>query len=419
MMKKCVFTIVAQNYIGLGHILEKSIKFHNEDIDFFIFVADEISNNNIEKELNILIAKNILGYSEQLWKEMTFKYDLTEFCTAIKPRCFKYMFQKGYDKAIYLDPDIYTFAPLDEVYDILNNFDIALTPQVAGIHINYQGEHPEWAMNVNGIFNLGFCAIKKTKLSNTIIEWWEKRLQDNCFMDRSVGNFTDQKWIDWLPGLLGNEHLYIFHNLGMNMAPWNFFERELFEKAGKLMVRYRTKNNPYREDELIFIHFAGYDYQKLKNGIISRKRIENLQEYTDLSLATSIYCNAMVENKHIFDKFINNKYSYSTFNNGERIASFHRRLYHGLLEEGKVYENPFSIDTDSLYAILKKKRMLPSDNIDKLTPHNLPNIDRKKQQINIFFKCIYKLFGYKRYVLFLKSLYNYCRPELHTFLIKK
>ena len=418
MMKKSIFTIVAKNYIGLAQILNNSIRKYNNDIDFFIFVADEFEQSPVNLPSNVYVTKSILGYTEKEWQDMTFKYDLTEFCTSIKPACFQWIFNKGYEYAIYMDPDIYVFSSLDIIYKKLSLYDIALTPQIAGIHTNYTGEHPEWAMNVNGIFNLGFCGMRNTEICQTVLAWWKLRLKNECFTDRSVGNFTDQKWMDWLPGFLGNEHLYVFHSLGMNIAPWNFFEREIFKENGTLKVKYRTKDCPQRSDELLFMHFAGYDYEKLKNGIVSRKRIENLTEYEDLSLATEIYKGALVKERNTFDSFIKEKYSYSTFDNGVNILSFHRRLYHGLSKEEDI-RNPFSTGKKSFFQRCKQKGILEEGKIDKLTQRNMPDIQKKRRQISLLFKLLYRLIGFKRYMLFVKSLYNYCRPELHTFLIKK
>lgn len=419
-MNKCIFTIVAKNYIGLGQILEQSVRNHHNDIDFYIFVADEFAVMPDNLNSNIIIAKSNLGYTGSEWTDMSFKYDLTEFCTSIKPGCFQHLFEKGYDAVVYLDPDIYVFSPLTSVFDKLKNYDITLTPQIAGIHINYIGEHPEWAMNVNGIFNLGFCGMKSTKLTDKILSWWRVRLMDNAFMDRSVGNFTDQKWMDWMPGFLGNDHLYIHHELGMNMAPWNFFEREIFVRENnRLFVRYRTNDNPQREDALVFLHFAGYDYQKMKEGVIVRKRIENLQEYDDLSLATNIYCKAIIQHQAIFDKYISYPYSYAIYDNGDRIASFHRRLYHGMTEAGISYADPFATEKRSFHSQIKRKKMIISTNTDKLNKRNIEGLDKKKRMIGTLFSLLYRVMGYKRYSLFVKSLYNYCRPELHTFLIHK
>ena len=418
-MNICAFTIVAKNYIGLARILGRSLSKVNPDVNFKIFVADEFPQNVKSLPDNVIISRKVLDYSSEEWTDMSFKYDLTEFCTSIKPGVFKYLFAQGYDKVLYFDPDIYIFSSINTILQRLEDYDIVLTPQIAGIHVDYTGEHPEWAMNVNGIFNLGFCGMRKSLITDKIILWWQKRLKTECFADRSVGNFTDQKWMDWMPGLLSNEHLYISHDLGMNMAPWNYFERELFKKNDTLYVRFRTNDNPQHESRLVFIHFAGYDYNKMKQGFIVRKRIENLQEYKDLHLATDIYCKAITNNKDIFDEFITLPYTYSSYDNGIPISTFHRRLYHGYSEKYGPVRNPFSTNKESFYSMIKKKGMIINDNIDKISKLNLSNMNRKRKMIGMLFCVLYKFMGYKRYVLFVKSLYNYCRPEWHLFLIRK
>ena len=378
-MNICAFTIVAKNYIGLARILGHSLSKVNPDINFKIFVADEFPQNVKSLPDNVIISRKVLDYSSEEWTDMSFKYDLTEFCTSIKPGVFKYLFAQGYDKVLYFDPDIYIFSSINTILQRLEDYDMVLTPQIVGIHIDYTGEHPEWAMNVNGIFNLGFCGMRKSLITDKIILWWQKRLKTECFADRSIGNFTDQKWMDWMPGLLGNEYLYISHNLGMNMAPWNYFERELFKKDDTLYVRFRTNDN----------------------------------------LATDIYCKAIANNKDIFDEFITLPYTYSSYDNGIPISTFHRRLYHGYSKKYSPVRNPFSTNKESFYSMIKKKGMIINDNIDKISKLNLSNMDRKRKMIGMLFCVLYKFMGYKRYVLFVKSLYNYCRPEWHLFLIRK
>ena len=67
---------------------------------------------------------------------------------------------------------------------------------------------------------------------------------------------------------------------------------------------------------------------------------------------------------------------------------------------------------------MKKKNMVEIQKFDNLNQRNIPKLEKKKNMINMLFTFLYKLMGYKRYAMFLKSLYNYCRPELHTFLLK-
>lgn len=417
-MKKAIFTIVAKNYIGLAKILEQSIHATNDDFTFYIFVVDKFEGGHpSDLPDNVKFVEETVDISPRLWQEMAFKYDITEFCTSLKPFCFQYLMAHGFDAVIYFDPDIYVFSSLDSIFNDLQTYDMVLTPQVALIHTHYEGELPEWAMNVNGIFNLGFCAIKRSSVSQEILKWWGTRLIDNAFADRSVGNFTDQKWMDWMPALLGNDRLKISHNLGMNMAPWNYFERKLSLDGSILKVSPRGSNAGEECQPLVFFHFAGYDYQQLKEGHIVRKRIETLQNYPDISLAVGIYSKTIMAERAKFDKYITCPYSYNQFADGSPILSFHRRIYHGLLLEKQEMGNPFSIGKGTFHEALRKRGMLTNEKIDKLNQRNMPNIQKKRRMLALFYSCLYRLIGYKRYVLFVKSLYNYCRPELHTFLI--
>ena len=57
--KKCVFSIVAKNYIGLATILGNSLKKFDNDIDFFVLVADEFTSEDRSDVLpqNVLFGK--------------------------------------------------------------------------------------------------------------------------------------------------------------------------------------------------------------------------------------------------------------------------------------------------------------------------------------------------------------------------
>jgi len=414
-MKKCIFTIVAQNYIGLAQILEKSIKRH-ESTDFFIIVADELQQMTLPN--NIVIAKDSLGYDTGQWIDMAYKYNLTEFCTAIKPAAFQYLIQQGYDEVIYFDPDIYVFSPLTKIWEELQSHDMVLTPHVAGIHPHYQGED-EWAICVTGIFNLGFCAVHNSPNTQSALTWWKKRLETQAFCNRAVGTFTDQKWMDWMPALMG-DRLYVLRDLGANLAPWNFFERKIIQTENMtLQVCYRYDDCVTKATPLIFMHFSGYDYALLMQGIVTHQRLKDPLQYSDIELATTQYSKALMENSALFNAFEHQTYSYDVYDNGEKIENFHRKLYNGYVQYGEQVENPFSTGRNSFYARLKKHNLLSDKSIDKLTPKNYQGLESKIKILDRFFALLCSIIGYKRYTLFIKSLYRYAQVQNHSFLIKK
>jgi hypothetical protein len=155
------FTICAKNYIGLAKTLEKSVKNNFSSIDFFIIVADEFDLANKPSDSNILIAKEILPFNQEEWIELTFKYDITEFCTCIKPFVFKYFFEsKKYNKVCYLDPDILFSDSIKVIYDELEHCEILLTLHNLFFEIDENKHILEDELRSTGLFNFRFLGLR-------------------------------------------------------------------------------------------------------------------------------------------------------------------------------------------------------------------------------------------------------------------
>ena len=415
-MPNVAFTIVAKNYIGLAQILEESLKTKNPDTDFFIIVADEFPEGYDTQELasNILIAKKELNISVEKWRDMSFKYDLTEFCTSIKPVAFSYFIEKTeYEKIIYLDPDIYIYSSLNPIFEMLEEHSIVLTPHVTTMQDTFQGDRSESGLMSTGVFNLGFCGIKRSLSSKKMISWWHERLLDKCYIDSYDSYYTDQKWMDFLPCYFSGSELFVSRHLGMNIAPWNFFEREIFLGNEGLKVCNREGNIEKYDYPVIFVHYSGYNYIELKKGNVVQNNISGIKEYEDIKLLTDVYAKAIYDKRELFDQYIKEKYSFGTFENGVMIKGFHRRIYRSLVNKGLVFDNPFSIDDDSLYHELKVKGMTkPSKiNLDKATKDNLEGVGKKLKMFNAASRLLYKLVGFEKYLLLIRLMRPYSRFE--------
>lgn len=410
---KCAFTIVAKNYIGLAQILEKSLRRQDGDVDFLIFVADEFSEA-CELPCNALVARRTLDIPDALWTDMSFKYNLTEFCTSIKPKCFEYVLGRGYDKAVYFDPDIYIFSSVSGIFDRLDAHDIVLTPHIALPHVRYGGDLAESALFGSGVFNLGFCALRAGRVASVLLQWWHERLIDKCFVDKTHHYFTDQKWMDMLPCMFGPENLRIERGLGYNLAPWNFFEREVVKRADGFGVKPRGGEGM---EPLVFVHYSGYDYKGLTTGSVAQKNIVGIREYPDILPLLEAYGSALLAEKETFCRYIDRSYSYNCFTDGTPLDIFKRRVYHGLCESGAKFADPFDAN-GVLFRIFRKAGMLVSRcNTDRMNRHTVQNVAGKKRWLDRLFRVLYRTVGYDRYVLFVKSLSLYSRMEMHTFLL--
>lgn len=414
-MDKVVFSIVAKNYIPMANALGDSIKRIHPNVPFFIIVADSEDNTiDFSKQRYSIIPSVALGI-ERL-EEMSFKYNVTEFCTALKPFAFAHFFEQGFQRIIYFDPDIYVFSELDTIFNRLEQSSLVVTPHVCTIQNTYTGLVPEGMLMHVGIFNFGFCGISGRKNGRRIIEWWKRRLIDQCYADKIDGLHTDQKWMDFIPSLI--DDLHIERGLGYNVAIWNWHERRIENRQGKLWAVNRIDES--ESMPLVFFHYSNFAFRYAADLI--RFRPKYIQKFPDLYEVSDHYAQQL-NREAIGDYSRLHTYSYNTFDNGLPVTHFHRRLFRRLLEAGYVFIEPFSTKNSStFYRLLKKNGLLSKSEdqlIERSNEDNFAGFDQKLLRIQQLAKLTKNLIGIDRYALLCKFAQRFVRPENQTFLIRE
>ena len=420
----CACTICAKNYLGIAQVLRDSFLQHNPDADFHIFIADE-PEADLDLDANTHVARNVLDIPGDIWVNMSFKYDLTEFCTSIKPFCFE-MLLANYEKVAYLDPDIFVFSSMDYVYSRLDTYLFVTTPHIISPEEHCTGDIPDVSFLRVGVNNCGFIAARKSPKTEKIVKWWEERLIHQCFNEQLASVFDDQKWTIFLPAFLDEGEYLCSRHMGINLAPWNYYERKIVREDGNFYVRHRFDETirPGR-DRLIFAHFAGYNYKVLAQGKVERVRIADLRKFEDVEMIFRVYADVLQSNRDRMLLYFNLPYSYACFDNGTPIDLPHRRFYNGLYNSYGFRENPFrSASTESFYFLLKKARLLDLSSgkgmsVDKVKPDNLGHFGTKLIWLHRALKFLLSLVGYRHYILFFKLMRYFCRYENQTFLMGK
>lgn len=414
MSNNCAFTICTKSYVGYVSALKDSIKKYTDDIDFFIIVADEI-DSEVDIPENVFVAKSLLkSISEEKWLEYTFKYNLTEFCTCIKPSSFLYFFNNGYERVCYFDPDLYFFDNPNVIYNYLNKYMVIVTPHCVNMEITERKDSAEFDARISGIFNFGFLGLSNTTKTNDFLKWWHNRLDDKCFFDSMNFLCTDQKWGDLLPCYFNSDELYISRNMGWNLAPWNFFEREIICKDGIWFVKNRYNNDAL--EKVLFAHYSGYDYKKMLDGKIIQKNDHNGAVYSDIEPFEHFYIKVLCNIKDVFLKYIDQPYSYNFFSNGRKIEKMHRRLYHSAILQGIDVGNPFCCENKKFYKRIDELLMYSNSNSDNFSDViNSAGIGRKLTIINRLMRILYKIIGYEKYLSVLKlfQAYNWYENQYH------
>lgn len=246
-MKVGVFTIASKNYIAYARTLMASVKEHHPEYRRYLCLADKVDGYfEPSEEIFDVIQADSLGIDT--FQDMTIRYDIMEFNTAVKPFMIEWLFNNTeLDVVIYLDPDIHVFSRFDVLEsEFRNGASVVLTPHITqpvedGLNPN------DYHILQAGVFNLGFIALRRCDEAIRFVQWWGRRLKTQCASDFSKNLFTDQRWCDLAPCFL--DQLKVLKDPGFNVAYWNLVQRHLtLNEAGNWLVN----NRP-----LVFFHFSG------------------------------------------------------------------------------------------------------------------------------------------------------------------
>lgn len=251
MRRTAFFTICARNYLAYARTLGESLRAAYGDVRIYVFQADQ-RDDAVVAELPELTIVPIDEVEIPTLRDMAFRYNIMEFCTAIKPFCFDHLFDRcGYDQAIYLDPDIYVLRTLNHVTEALEKgTDCVLTPHITAPLDD--DKHPDdYDIMRAGIYNLGFIAFSNRPPARRFIAWSRQKLAENCMIDIPKGIFVDQRFCDFVPAFI--DQVLVLRHAGYNVAYWNLLHRPVArDESG-----YQVSGVP-----LCFAHFSGIDINK-------------------------------------------------------------------------------------------------------------------------------------------------------------
>lgn len=275
---KFAFTICSNNYLGQANALKESFLKHNPGFGFYIVLVDRKSSlvdYSIFEPALVLTVEEIQGLDVP---ELTSRYNIIEFNTAVKPSVFKHIFKSnpGIEVAYYLDPDLYFYDSLDSVNELLKVKTAALTPHILS-PIPRDGKLPDENIFLNfGIYNLGFIGLNaKSEQSLELLDWWEERTLKFGYNWPNLGYFVDQLWMALSP--IYFDQVEVLKTFNYNMAPWNLHERSIVSIDGDTVLLNDDTN-------LVFYHFS-----KLSNTENDISREYNRHSFNDFPLLKELY----------------------------------------------------------------------------------------------------------------------------------
>lgn len=245
----CCFTSFTYAYLGRARTLLATLRAAHPEWAVCAVVVDEPPPGTEQADLlagfDLVLGLHDLGIPRA--RAWLFKHDVVEACTAVKASAMLRLMEAGYSTVVYLDPDIAVFHPLDTVAAALDRAAIVLTPHQASPNRNARVMLDNELVSLRlGAYNLGFIAVRNDDVGRRFAEWWEAQLLRACYDDPDAGLFTDQKYIDLVPGLF--DGVAILRDSGLNVASWNLSARRIAIGADGGI---RVNGDPLR-----FMHFT-------------------------------------------------------------------------------------------------------------------------------------------------------------------
>lgn len=404
-MKKTIFSIVSNNYLGQVLSLYDSVLEHcSNDIDFVCVISD-IKNEKVrydELGFDIIWPEDFLD--NDLIEEMAFKYDVVEFNTALKPFAINFLTHGlGYERVYYFDPDTFLFDDIKSIEKYLDEKDIVLTPHIVDEIYRFEFKENEEAFLRNGVYNLGFFGMNKTTETDRFILWWMNKLRNQCYDDKSY--FVDQKWLDFIN--IFSDNIFILKNKIYNVAKWNYFERTVTKKNGIFCID---------NEKLCFFHFSGYNAADIQRHI---EQEFTFAENKDVLIEIFTIYQRELEKNH-FEEYRKMPYHYNFYDNGMVISKLNRRLFRNLLEDEIYYNNPFKCGRNTFYNLMEKNGLLSGvykTSDLKAAISKEKSKEKLHRELDQVMRLVKKIIGVRRYELLLKYFSNYCTIDNQKFLI--
>ncbi|MBZ0316418.1 MAG: glycosyltransferase family 4 protein [Anaerolineae bacterium] len=326
-------TIISKNYLAAARTLVNSLRQFHDNIYPVVLLVDIIDGDfdPAAENFQTMLAQD-LGIPR--WSHFAMKYDIMELNTAVKPYLLEVLFDRfEAQKVIYFDPDIVIYHQLDELLSLLDEHGVVLTPHLLD-PLDDDFSPSELNILQAGTFNLGFIALARKYQWRELLQWWQKRLYNNCTREIDKGMFVDQHWADLMPSLY--DGVYILRNPGYNLAYWNFKTRDLQHGPDGYYV-----DSP--ENPLIFFHFSGFSVDNLDAVSKHQDRFVMSQLNTAYHQIFADYRQRLLDNDYHNTRKL--PYFYGKFSDGVPIPDILRICLRMQDIDGQRWPDPYDIES--------------------------------------------------------------------------
>lgn len=326
-MTHTVFTICSANYLPTAKVLLDSLRRYEPDRARVLVLVERDTPDDTRQALGALLGCEVLGLAQLPLPDlarMAFQYDITEFNTAVKPFVFQYLFDRGDEAVIYLDPDICLYQPLAALWQVLATDDAVVTPHITA-PLPDDGLAPSTENMLRcGQYNFGFVGLARRPPARRFVDWWAERLTDHCIFHPRHFYFVDQFYGALVSSVVPATR--VWHHPGYNFAYWNAPQRTLARAADG---GWTADGEP-----LVFFHFSGFTADDPAALSRHQNRLRALPGSALEAIARD-YGAAIEANRAPLADYLH-PYSFGQYHDGQAIDPLERLAYRDLSADEKA-----------------------------------------------------------------------------------
>jgi len=317
-------TLCTRSYLPFARALISSFHRHHSDIPAVLLIVDlddgdDPPIDDFGERVTIVSGRDL---DVPKFDFMALKYSATDFCCALKSYLVSHIIRTtAAAQILFMDADIYVFAPLTEMLTKLESSNFVVIPHTVQPLPNPDRfwEIPSLGdLFYAGVFNAGMFGLTVNEESTAFIETWMEMVSGpGAFL---VGGQMEQNSFNWVTAFVPNVH--VLRDTAYNVAYWNVHDRSL---------RYKSFDEEGGEDcwtvdgrPLVAFHFSGFSPSRPSVISVHDHRY-SLYLLPSLGCLLDFYRSQLVENGA--DDHWDLDYPFDEFPSGVPIDAHMRQIF--------------------------------------------------------------------------------------------
>jgi glycosyltransferase involved in cell wall biosynthesis len=367
-------TVCTLDHLHFALALASSLHRHEPDVALYILVVDGDGADLPPVEGCTFLRGSEVALFDDLY--LPLKLSAMELCCAAKPFLLEHVAAvSGRSVVVYLDADIYLFAPLARLREAAAQSDFVVFPHTFAPmpRPELQWERPTLGqLAFAGVLNAGLFAFRVGEAAERFLATWRELVtQPGAFLE-SRGAQTEQNAFNWVVAFA--DDVRVLRDIAYNVAYWNLHERSLrWSATTPAGPEFTVDGEP-----LVAFHFSGYlpdDPSRLSVG----DQRNNVHCDRALARLLAFYTDELAA--HGMSRVASGPYRFAAFPSGIPIDRRMRRIFKEHEVELRREIDPFTPEGEALYC---RALLSPLPGGGGLLPVLLADIYRERFDLRAF-----------------------------------